>query len=189
MPKVDPYLRHEQRAFDLAAFDRVYASLTERWDKVRHVGEHIGKAAAKLGDLDVAISESDGEERFEALESKVVKEAIPDLLIYRTQLSNTIRIDLEGAIRRYWTIPPQTLTAARLMVADARFAIDGCVEPQEHGSQATLSQRDVIEQLVIPNLHNAAVGLADQFNIPDLTQAHAQRLAFLLNEHQRSVAS
>ena len=172
----DPYVRATQKLFDALAFDRRYVDLSFADGKIRHIREHIGKAEAKLIDLkrDQAVTRK-GQRDF------LRREVVPDLLIYRTQLANTLRTDL---VRRVGGLMVESCSLAEAIesVGLAGGTIDRRMEVLEHGHRSNQELRDQICDVTVPELHIAAVGLAMRFKLGDPTELHEARLRYLLDQ-------
>ncbi len=172
-------LRRLQREFDEVHFDRVYEPLDFNRAKVQHIGEHIGKAGLKLFKYKRAKENHAPDNVLGLAKNAVKKEVVPDLLIYRTQLANTLDFDLFAVVSG---IEPEPITVnlAIEKISLASFLINQYIEPIRHSPEgARRSARMDIRNHGLPALHEAAYGIANQFGVTDLDRAYIERLEHL----------
>ena len=164
----DPFLRRFQRIFDPLAFDREWPLIRAGFDfrvaKTEHIGTHVGKALLKVLSLEKQAPDS---------AHLVRAEALPDTLMYRTQLANTLRFDLQKQLGGSGTDSSAVEEALELLVV-ARASIDRFNERIDHDVYVPNYLRHVRE-VAIPALHFSGLIMANALD-EDPREAHANRL-------------
>ncbi|MBI2043536.1 hypothetical protein HYT25_04055 [Candidatus Pacearchaeota archaeon] len=82
-----------QNEFDKQYFDRDYSQFnTPELEKLSHINLHLEKA---LGKIAIYLEKKQHGEECSA--EQIIKEVIPDLLIYSTQIANLFNVNLDEA--------------------------------------------------------------------------------------------
>jgi hypothetical protein len=176
----DPFLRKAQRKFDEQYFDQYPYSLelkefpnsvhiSHADAKVDHIAKHVAKALGKLHQVGRTINTPQS--------PMLNREVLPDLLIYRTQLANTLRYNLEKRLGGVM-VRGRTLTEAGTFLHKAHHALFNFTEPLEHG-MVDKEKRDEVRSVAIGSLHASAMILA-RLTRSDPQTVHAIRLCQLM---------
>jgi hypothetical protein len=152
------FLLAEQAWWDKREFDPAdgYERLPVGDEKILHIHTHVSKAAFKL---------LDGNREF------IVREVIPDLAIYRSQLMNQIDLvpeDVEQGMPVFETMPLRAVVRANGYLAKY-------LEPRMHGD--TVPHHPI--KRAAEYLHGAATMLADDYDV-NLEQAQRERMELRL---------
>lgn len=165
----DPFLRRMQRAYDADFFDEwPYAletqGITHSDAKIAHIAFHVAKARRK-----VRLAGHEGSPG--AVLAK--HEAFPDASIYRTQLGNSLRVNLRRRLGSFVT-HERALAVSEELLDVAEEALMRFSEPLEHGRVSPAFRRSVRDE-AIPALHEAALIMGNNYDV-DPTEAHARHL-------------
>lgn len=166
-------LRAEQAAYDEQYFDLGYENLDEVDEKIRHIGEHLGKITGIK-----AIHWETGEWETKAMRRVVDEEVIPDLAMYRTQLANVSGVSDEALVSASANFAGGVLKPSKLMVharlAKARGLLDGYSEPLPHGRPSPMW----MPQQSSLHIQEALAGIEYHYGLTpgEVTDMHRQRL-------------
>lgn len=167
-------LRAEQAAFDARYFDppRGYVKLPRMAQKAEHIGAHLGKITGRK----LIHWADDGWETPDMREG-VLREVIPDLCIYRTQLAECSGIDDDRLVAAADALRPGLLAVYKRSIhtslVRARGKLDDYTEPMRHGASG--DNRLVQDAAII--LHFAVRAAAENYGITDeLEDMHRARL-------------
>lgn len=172
----DPFLRAIQQRFDEVRFRRVYpgetGGVSAQNARIFHIGKHIGKALGKFNSL----LEARGPRQVEKAKKVIFDQVLPDTLIYRTQLANTLRVDMKARLKG---LEPsqQGIDELYYLLGRTRSMIDGLDERSDHYKDVP-PIREHIRRVGIPLLHITGITLASQFDI-EPRAAHLWRLIYL----------
>jgi hypothetical protein len=133
-----------------------------RAQKTRHISLHIAKASLKL---------------YEGKKDQVIKEVIPDLSIYRTQLINTHDLATDICDRTDSGAP--NVNSAIRELAGSTGELAHYLEPAERGKYDDDTRVDRVTSAV-RHLHIATEGLAWFYGVEDVAAAHSARIQELL---------
>ncbi len=178
----DPFLRRFQRLFDTERFDNyewplILAGHEFNHAKVAHVGAHVGKLLGKVSRLERVMRGERSTEDFTTASRQVYNQAFPDALIYRTQLSNTMRFDLHKRLGGAGT-DSTSLPDVRDLLIDARDVVDTFTEQLEHGRYVS-QYYAAVRETAIPALHFSGLIMANIFETEPRV-AHGNRLVSML---------
>lgn len=168
-------LRQEQARFDARYFDppQGYEVLATSSAKIVHIGQHLGKI---VGIKTIHWARQEWETP--ARKAIILREVIPDLSIYRTQLANTINCDdetlAEGADRLKPTLGQVPRQLLHTHLVEARGMLDAFGEPLAHMRPTNMTR--VRDAAVI--LHFAVDTLGDIYGVQEQLEAmHLARFA------------
>jgi hypothetical protein len=175
----DPYLRKLQAMYDRDYFDENPYALEMK--QFANGSKHVSHADAKTDHIAKHVANTTAKLWFTPDTSAIVSEILPDILIHRTQLANTLRFDL-GKHVEPTTTAEDSLEAAvnELMIAERELF--GFCQPLEHGLISS-KQRDRVRKLSIPALHMAGLILANQFELEPKALHVARLNHFLMQRH------
>ena len=172
----DPLLRHAQAWWDAQRFDQpVWQVAAWRDQKVRHIHLHVAKA---LGKVVAASGEGVGVPSGTDALARVRDEVLPDIAIYRSQLSNLfpeVWAPLSPRSAGVGTPEAELWLRVVLGLSRASAQLAAYLEPREHGVVSPVSH---IRE-AIADLHASAEVLAAACAV-DLARAHRARLEALL---------
>lgn len=153
------FLLEAQAWWDTKQFDpqNGYQELSKKDKKARHIQLHIAKAALKL-----AASDQDP------------RTIAGDIAMYRSQLINTFRINVEHLAEQQ---PDRSMADAQRHTTMASGELAYYLEPKEHGrSGHTIHIDDAVSRL-----HLAGITIAHVIG-DSLNEMHRNRLEILLGE-------
>lgn len=177
-PTMGHWLLHVQAWWDAQRFDQpVWQGAAWRDQKVRHIHLHVAKA---LGKVVAAVGAGTSTTSDMDLMARVRDEVLPDMAIYRSQLSNLfpeVCAPLSRSHRSAGVSTPEAEPLLRLVLGLSRASaqLAAYLEPREHGAASPVSH----VREAIADLHASAAALAAAFAV-DLARAHRARLEALL---------
>lgn len=166
-PKI---LKQQTAEFNQRQFYCQYEELSWQQQTLRHIGEHIAKAGLKLIETTRKDQSSD----------IIIQQVIPDLAIYRSQILELTRLEVEE-INWIEDNPQRDEMDALENIAEAYGLICKYIEPAEHSTQN--KDQSLLKEVLLDvpsKLHLAATILARIYNV-DLVDSQLKRMQALIN--------